>query len=725
LKLNISKKINLIFFISIQIVALTVGLIFYFRYSEALMNGATTNLLNGIYSTDIFVSGKDLSKLDKESYLTDEYKSQWKKLRSVQEKFGLTYLYILLPNQNGQFYYTYETGDDPEVKATKNSDGTYNFEYVGDVSEERRIEKPNQPAGLDTYFEIYDDAPSGVKKSFESGKLVTEEYKDKHGTFKSGFFPLVVDKKIIGVIAADYEITHIINLKRNALITLISILSISLILALIVRMLIQKIIIKPILKLNNGSKEISNGNLKFQIDVKQKDELGELANSFNLMAKNLDESFNKIKEYNDLLEEKVKQRTFELQTTLEKVQELKVQQDGDYFLTSLLTEPLLQNRSKSDLIHVETYLEQKKKFHFKNKQKHLGGDLCILGDLNFRGKKHIMFFNGDAMGKSMQGAGGALVIGSIVNSIMARSAANKKVLTIEPKQWIYEAFYEIQRVMESFDGAMFVSCILGLIDEQTGKMIYFNAEHPFSILYRDGVANFLEDKIGAHKIGTPNNHLEVFEFQFHLNDVIYCGSDGKDDLVLETDSVGNRVINEDETIILRSIEEGNGILKDVIERIKSKGEISDDLSLMRLEFTNANPIEEQKDKKFIYDQDNLIALNNQITELIKQKEYNSVIEMLSSIKDDTFAKDYYLGISYSRLGNFTEAAVYLEEANKKVSNHKQALRQMGLVYYELGKFEESHRFLSKFIKLVPEDSKVILIINDLEEKLNKKNLTGF
>ncbi len=725
MKLSISKKINLLFFISIQIVALTVGMIFYFRYSEALMDGATTNLLNGIYSTDIFVSGEDLSKLNPESYLSETYKSQWKKLRSVQEKFGLTYLYILLPNEKGQFYYTYETGDDPEVKATKKDDGSYHFEYVGDVSEERRMVKADQPAGLDTYFEVYDDAPSGVKKSFDSGKLITEEYKDKHGTFKSAFFPLIVNNKIIGVIAADYEITHIINLKRNSLITLILILSLSLVLAFIVRILIQKFIIKPIVKLNDGAKEVSNGNLKFKIDVKQNDELGELAKSFNLMSKNLDESFNKIKEYNDSLEEKVKKRTQELQNTLEKVQELKVQQDGDYFLTSLLTEPLLQNRSKSSLLSIDSYLEQKKKFHFKNKQKHLGGDLCILGDLNFRGKKHIMFFNGDAMGKSMQGAGGALVIGSIINSIMARSAANKKVLTIEPKQWIYEAFYEIQRVMESFDGAMFVSCILGLIDEATGKMLYFNAEHPFTILYRDGVATFLEQSIGAHKIGTPNNHLEIFEFQIEFNDVIFCGSDGKDDLVLSSDVEGIRVINEDETIILRSIEEGKGILKDVIDVIKTKGEISDDLSLMRLEFKNTNPVEIEESKPFVYDQNNLLALNNQITDLIKLKDYRSVIVILNSLKDDTFAKDYYLGICYSKIGNFVDGAFYLEEANKKVSNHKQVLRQMGFAYYELGKFEESYNYLFKFHQLVPEDQKVKIILQDLEEKQNKKSPIGF
>lgn len=47
-----------------------------------------------------------------------------------------------------------------------------------------------------------------------------------------------------------------------------------------------------------------------------------------------------VEELNANLERKVVQRTNELQETLTRVQELKIQQDGDYFLTSLLLDPL-------------------------------------------------------------------------------------------------------------------------------------------------------------------------------------------------------------------------------------------------------------------------------------------------------------------------------------------------------------------------------------------------
>ncbi|MCK5707460.1 MAG: PAS domain S-box protein [Candidatus Aureabacteria bacterium] len=47
---------------------------------------------------------------------------------------------------------------------------------------------------------------------------------------------------------------------------------------------------KPIIKLKNAVVEISNGNLNAQIDVETKDEVGQLASSFNKMSKNLQET---------------------------------------------------------------------------------------------------------------------------------------------------------------------------------------------------------------------------------------------------------------------------------------------------------------------------------------------------------------------------------------------------------------------------------------------------
>jgi signal transduction histidine kinase/CheY-like chemotaxis protein len=81
--------------------------------------------------------------------------------------------------------------------------------------------------------------------------------------------------------------------------------AIALIIAIISGIFTANWVIKPILKLNKAAKKIADGELSQTVSLNRKDELGQLANSFNIMAEKLQTSFN-------ILEEKVNERTAEL-----------------------------------------------------------------------------------------------------------------------------------------------------------------------------------------------------------------------------------------------------------------------------------------------------------------------------------------------------------------------------------------------------------------------------
>jgi hypothetical protein len=49
-------------------------------------------------------------------------------------------------------------------------------------------------------------------------------------------------------------------------------------------------------------------------------------------------------------------------------------------------------------------------------------------NLLFYGSKHTLFVSADAMGKSMQGAGGAIVFGTVMNNILSHSASRESKL---------------------------------------------------------------------------------------------------------------------------------------------------------------------------------------------------------------------------------------------------------------------------------------------------------
>lgn len=293
-----------------------------------------------------------------------------------------------------------------------------------------------------------------------------------------------------------------------------------------------------------------------------------------------------VEELNASLEKKVEERTNELQNTLTKVQELKVQQDGDYFLTSLLLDPLSKGKANSSLVQLQSYVKQKKEFEFRGKKREIGGDIIISDSISLNGKSYTVFINGDAMGKSIQGAGGALVLGVVFLSFIKRTQMIVESQNKSPERWIKECFYELQTIFESFDGSMLVSVVLGLVEEDTGVLYYLNAEHPWTVLYRDENASFIEDELELRKIGTKGmeGDVRVRIFSLEKGDVLFIGSDGRDDLVLEENEDGTRQINEDETKFLEIVKQSKGELDQLIENLKHVGSFSDDLTLLRLEW---------------------------------------------------------------------------------------------------------------------------------------------
>jgi signal transduction histidine kinase/HAMP domain-containing protein len=75
------------------------------------------------------------------------------------------------------------------------------------------------------------------------------------------------------------------------------------------------IVVKPIQQLVFATDKVANGDLAQMVKVRRKDEIGKLASAFNRMTNSLKESREKIEEYNRTLENKVKERTMDLERT--------------------------------------------------------------------------------------------------------------------------------------------------------------------------------------------------------------------------------------------------------------------------------------------------------------------------------------------------------------------------------------------------------------------------
>ncbi|MFQ6092038.1 MAG: sensor histidine kinase [bacterium] len=71
----------------------------------------------------------------------------------------------------------------------------------------------------------------------------------------------------------------------------------------------------PVKKLIFGTREIASGNLNYSIDLRSRDEIGSLAQSFNLMTRDIKKARDEITRWSSTLELKVKEKTAELEKT--------------------------------------------------------------------------------------------------------------------------------------------------------------------------------------------------------------------------------------------------------------------------------------------------------------------------------------------------------------------------------------------------------------------------
>lgn len=491
-------------------------------------------------------------------------------------------------------------------------------------------------------------------------------------------------------------------------------------------------LVRPLNALLGGVGEVNTGNLMVKIPVLVQDEIGFLSESFNKMVRSIMDARNELQRYAETLEDKVKERTREVTEKMEEIQGLKVQQDGDYYLTSLIEKPLETNWNRSTLVDTEFFIEQKKKFSFRNRHAELGGDICITGNLRFGSadNRYIVFMNGDAMGKSMQGAGGAIVLGTAMNNIIARAAGDNRVLSISPEQWLTQTFHDLHSIFKTFDGLMLASAVIGVISERTGEMHYFNAEHPWMCVYRNGKAEFIENELSLRKLGSPSEFtFAVKHYQLQPGDVLFAGSDGRDDLDM-SGGAEKRVINEDESLFLRIVEEARGDTREIVKIIKRTGDITDDLSLLRIAYqpVGTNRAEGQKlfeegrrkmdagdaveairlfEAAVAVSPDHAEALHNVAHLFYARAEYErcleKTLEYLELVPEDGDAW-FQVVLCYRQLRRFEEARDAGERLHQLQPGRVANLINLADSYRMLAEYATARKYLDEALRLSPDST---------------------
>ena len=559
----------------------------------------------------------------------------------------------------------------------------------------------------------------GIEEAFKGAVSSNPEYTmDQWGIWITSYGPILDNNgKIIAILGIDMNAKGEFNLLRKLKVVIAFVIVLSIFLSFLAGYVIFIYFNKPISALIKGVDAVSKEDYDYHIDIKSKDELGLLANTFNTMVDSVKEMKSRLQDYTDSLEEKVEKRTIELKQSLNEINTLKVQQDGDYFLTSLLLEPLSKNTVNSENLKIEFLLKQKKEFLFKNKTLNIGGDINIAHSVTIENIKYIVFLNGDAMGKSIQGAGGALVLGSVFQSIIARLNLSPIEQSKSPERWLKDTFVEMHKVFEAFDGSMLMSSIIGLINDRTGSLYFVNAEHPNLILYRDKKAKFIEPNISLRKLGTEGieGQVSINVVNLEKYDSIFIGSDGKDDILLQNEN-NLRIINEDESVILNILEKINGKIEFLVEEIYKIGDIIDDVSLIKLTYHGERPSVEF-----------LELLRNKALSYYFEKKYENCTSILSQLfeYDPTDNKLLYYGSYAAKLSkNLILAADWGERLYLRMPKNTSNLINLINILLIQNNLSRANRLLERLDRLEHDKEKSNKLKLMYKRKIEKTKLSN-
>lgn len=166
------------------------------------------------------------------------------------------------------------------------------------------------------YSVVYTTNPNGIadpttdldeiKKAF-SGLSTVHNLNMGQQAFLEYVAPLTVNNNIIAVVRLSLPYAESdTRVREYAIYNIIWALAGMLICYIFISILLERVLLQNIIKLKQGTMAIHGGDLGYQINLKAKDELGELADSFNTMA-------GRLRTHTEELEQKVAARTAELE----------------------------------------------------------------------------------------------------------------------------------------------------------------------------------------------------------------------------------------------------------------------------------------------------------------------------------------------------------------------------------------------------------------------------
>ena len=386
----------------------------------------------------------------------------------------------------------------------------------------------------------------------------------------------------------------------------------------LVYLLIKKVVVDRIKRVNESLDRITEGDLNEVVNVRENEEFASLSDDINSTV--------------DTLKRFIDEASARIDADLQMAKNIQASALPNVF-------PAFPKRKEFDI------------FATMNPAKEVGGDFY---DFYMTGSDTLHFLIADVSGKGIPAA-----------MFMMRAKTELKSLT-EAGMNVDETFTRGNAALcEGNDAGMFVTAWQGGIDLESGIVRFANAGHnPPVVRHKDGKFEYLRSKVGFVLAGMDGVKYKPQELQLEPGDIIYLYTDG----VTEATDANTELYGEDRLLnALNSKEFEN--MEDLCRHVKADvdafvGEAPqfDDITMVALHYKGAPPVPTfHVDECKIED----IPVLTEFVEAELEKlgaPMKTVIQMSVAI-DEIYSNIVYYGYKKEGTGPVTVKVIYKEEKN--------------------------------------------------------------
>jgi len=297
LRLRFSAKLFISHLLAVFLVSGSVGTFFYFRAIDNLMRSLKSRLMNSAALLSQSIDAHTLEPIrGPEDVALDSYRKTLDALRRMRRTNpDIAFLYIMRRD-----------GD--------------RIEFVVDSDETSKQAPPGRE---------YKEAAPLLEQGFHLASVDDDLVEDEWGVFLSGYAPLLngEGRYLLGIDMRADEVSH--KLAEMRLTGLLS-LAASILLALVFALYLSRGLGVRLAALSRQCRDLMAGRLDARIEGRTHDEFDDVADSFNAMSESLqrtraelEDAVHRLEQGRHALEERVAERTRELQEALQRVNLLK------------------------------------------------------------------------------------------------------------------------------------------------------------------------------------------------------------------------------------------------------------------------------------------------------------------------------------------------------------------------------------------------------------------